>query len=225
MKTGKLHLTRPLGVFASINRSTFLFEDSSDVHTDYNSPLYTFDLNQIFRLNLTMHYLHFSSPVYQNCSSGFIQVTNVLTGKNNKSMKFCGMFPETSWLSESHMGQIHVFVRPFIFIRTSISYSVQDYTEPKTIHFGFWKMKGILGHVLVLSLPQNNLFVHHVQAEHYCILYYQINNISKSEVIFDGPGKKSAILVPDLSESKLIYVTKTFQLVSHILGQHIHNYS
>ena len=139
MKTGKLHLTRPLGVLPPTNKRTFLFETLSDIHRDYNSPLYIFDLNKIFRLNLTISYLYFSSPVYQSCSSGFIQVTNVFIDKTNRSMKFCGMFPETLWLSQSHVGQIRVFVRPFIFIKTSISYSVQDNIDPQTLDFGFWK--------------------------------------------------------------------------------------
>ncbi len=87
-------------------------------------------------------------------------------------------------------------------------------------------MKGILVHFLIFSLHQNNLFVHHIQVEHLYVLYIQITNISQSEVImFDGPGKKSAVLHPHLSENKQFFVTKTFQLVSHILGEHLNNYS
>ncbi len=227
MKTAKLHLTRPLGVFASMSKNNFLFKAlSKDVQRDYNSPLYTFDLSQIFRLNLTLSNMHFSSPVYQNCSSGFIQVTNFFTDKTMESMRFCGIFPEISWISQSHKGEIQVFVRPFIFIKTSISYSIQDFTEPQNLNFGFWKVKGILVHLLVFSLPQNYLFVHHVQVEHFYVVSIQITNISESKVtIFDGPGKKSAVLNPHLNENKQIYVAKSFQLVSHILDQHVHNYS
>ena len=176
-----------------------------------------FNLHSYFHLNVTFHYIYFSSNTFFKCSFGKITVSSgdfIKGPKNINKFKYCGIVSSFTLYLSSNKVQIYMSSKWYVTFRSILSHSVIDAYKLSSYSV---KSKNPVAPVSMMIFFMSKLFLlkYQLQVEH----FERINilcNISTYDMIevYDGPGTLYNMLEPSVFESDLvIYTTTTFQNV------------
>ena len=176
-----------------------------------------FHLNSYLHLNVTFHYIYFSSNTFSKCSFGKIIVRSgdfIKEPKNFNKFQYCGIVPSFIFYLSSNKVKMYMESQYYVAFRSIISHSVIDSYKIESYPV---KSKNPVAPTSVIRflISESFLLKYQLQAEHFqrpIILC----NISKYDMIevYDGPGTLYNMLEPYLFESGLaIYTIATFQNV------------
>ena len=186
-----------------------------------------FVLNPNLQLNISVHYMYFSSNSFLKCYFGSLIIESIAhnSGKYayNTKYKYCCIIPSFTLYPASNKVTIAINVEPYrVTFDTIISYSVID--SKRIISYQVKKANSVPP-ITVLKLLSIDSYLLRYQLE--VERYERLNilcNISQYYFIqvYDGPGTLYDILKPSEGKGKMIYyTTSTFQSVIFLLTREL----
>ena len=176
-----------------------------------------FNLHSYLHLNVTFHYIYFSSNTFSKCSFGKVTVSigdMTMTPKNINKFQYCGIVPSFILYLSSNKVRILMWSHFYVTFSSIISHSVID--SYKIASYPVKSKNPVAPRsVMRFLISESFLLKYQLQAEHFERLNI-LCNVSKYDVIevYDGPGALYNMLEPSVFESDLvIYTTTTFQNV------------
>ena len=176
-----------------------------------------FVLNPNLHLNITVHYMYFSSNSFLKCFFGSLNIESIVHSNdktlNNTKYKYCGIVSSFLLYPASNKVTIAISLENNkVTFDTTISYSVID--SQIIISYEGKRTKAVAP-ITVMKLLSTGLYLLKYQLE--VERYDRINiifNISQYYFIkiFDGPGTLCNILKPFEGKGQMaLYTTATFQ--------------
>ena len=181
-----------------------------------------FHLHPNLDLNMTFHYIYFSSNTFLKgyCYFGTFIVWNRKLYhpyvhhrvENISRFEYCGIVPSFKLYLSSNKVTLEIYVRYFVSFSSMISHSVIDSHKIKSYHV---KNKNSVAPISVMRflISESYLLKYKIQVESFEMLNI-LYNISQYELIevYDGPGELYNLLEPFASKGNMVlFTTTTFQ--------------
>ena len=187
-----------------------------------------FHLHPNLHLNMTFHYIYFSSNTFFKCCFGELIVWNGEFNKgyvhhrvvNISRFQYCGIFPSFKIYLSSRKVTLQIGVGEFVHFSSMISHSVTDSHKIKSYHVIMLSKSKVINKnsvtpisVMRFVISESFLSKYEIQVESFEMLNI-LCNISQYELIevYDGPGESYNLLEPFASKGNVVlYTTTTFQ--------------
>ena len=182
-----------------------------------------FILNSNLQLNISVHYIYFSSNSFLKCYFDSLIIESIAHNSSkypyNTKYKYCGIIPSFTLYPASNKVTIVVNMEAFkVTFDTIISYSVID--SKRIISYEVKRTKSVAPiTVMKLLSIDSYLLKYQLEVERYERLNI-LCNFSQYHFIwvYDGPGTLYNMLQPSEKKGKMVYyTTTTFQSVIFLL--------
>lgn len=202
-----ISINKPIGFLPQRNHCPDFYRSFFDTFTiDFPTVKYKFSMHSHLRLNLSFHYIAFTSKPDDHCQQGHISIkqTNV-----SNIQKYCGLHSAFIVYSYSEDAEMKIFPKNQNFFVTSASYSVIDIGKVSNTIFLHPILRWCFNfHMHEISMER--VFVK-VGTFHHVHIFAE-NTSGNTLDIHDGPGTKCPKLVANYTKSNQSYfVASTFQ--------------
>ena len=186
-----------------------------------------FFLSPYLQLNISVHYIYFSSNSFLKCYFGSLIIESIAHNSAkypyNTKYKYCGIIPSFTLYPASNKITIAISTEPIrVTFDTIISYSVID--SKRIISYEMTRAKSVRPvTVMKLLSIDSYLLKYHLEVEKYERLNILCNFSQHYFIqVYDGPGTLYNILQPYKEKGKMVYyTTTTFQSVIFLLTREI----
>ncbi len=207
-------------------------------YKNYPSWTLKFNLDKHLALNLTFLYIYISSTSINKCNYGRYEVQMVSSRTLNTihcfspnqdtftqvqpPVIFCGIHPQKTVLSSSHITYFAAYMRPYVLNTTTIAYSILDKAQietvsnPKNLSIQHNDSKNVLQYEQgIVSQTKMQLNIFRLNVLKKCRVVVRAPSVFEDHLeFFDGPGSKSPkIKARHLFQNSIHFIMSTFQCI------------
>ncbi len=188
-------------------------------------PVYSFNLDKVLRLNITLQNIFFSHknfPFDNQCRFQFIDIVS----NSSAHCKYCGILPEFQNFPDSHVVRLEVRSFAITIVKVAIFYSIIDVNLIKSGTPSAHQINDMYSFGGVFVSSRYHVIVSsYVKTDHYKRIVLTSSFGQNWLQVHDGPGSLSKILHSSNSQDTFFYLSSTFQIFVFVLLPDAFKYS